>query len=239
MVWPPTTVACGVCGPTVGPACGAVVTGCGAAEGDGIAGEPASCWCVGGGEPAGWLAGRLWVAVGGEADSAVGVCAGGGDIGSEPGASVCTGTVDGGAADVGAGALCGTGADGAAVAGVCAGADGAGDAVCAGTVGAGVYTGGGVCGDGGATGGVTSGAWNTGGWAGVTGAWGIGRGATGMVGPDPQNAGGVPVGQGLAVAVAASSVHGLITVAAVTASSGFLTMPPFASAPPTGGHRRP
>src|SRR5690242_21593824 len=47
-----TTVSCGVWGPTVGVACGAVVASCTEAEGTGV---PDSCGFEGAGEPAGWL----------------------------------------------------------------------------------------------------------------------------------------------------------------------------------------
>lgn len=52
VVCPLTAVSCGVWGPTVGVACGAVVAGCTEAEGTGV---PDSCGFEGAGEPAGWL----------------------------------------------------------------------------------------------------------------------------------------------------------------------------------------
>lgn len=144
-----------------------------------------------------------------------------GDIDGEAVPETCAGGDDAGAAGVAEGGEYGA-ADGATCA-VCTGAVGTG-ADCTGAVCTGVA----VCTGAGAAGEETAGAWYTGGWLGTARGVGAWRGTTGMVGPEPHSAGGVPAGQGFAVAVAASSVQGLIAVAAAIASNGFLTVPPYA-----------
>jgi hypothetical protein len=124
VVCPFITVEYGVCRPAAGLPWGPLVPGCGVAEGAETAGVPGICERDGGGDPAGWLAGELGEAVGGEAVGGVlAVFAGVGAIDGEAGVELCTGGDDVGADGVAEGALFETGAEGDAEDGVFAGAD--------------------------------------------------------------------------------------------------------------------